>query len=334
MNDKPPNLPAIPGARPTAIIPTDFDGVWRLSTAIAKSGITPRELKEPEKIMVAIMHGMEIGLSPMQSLQRIAIINGRPTIWGDAAIGLIRASGKLDYIKEWIEGEGDAMVAHCEMKRKGDPYPVTATFSVDDAKAAGLWSPEKTVKKKDWDTKQMVEKPNDSPWHRFPKRMLQMRARAWPARDTFADVLGGLSLREEFTGLEEVEALEVRDVQPKRIAPPPDDDEGAPSSGPSKEGEKIVVKGKAGGEAIKDACAAAPPPDDEDDAPSLPGLDAPRIDMDGFRAAIAKATDAETLLAAFKYTMEPGFDLLPLALQNEINEIYNAREAELINEGG
>lgn len=313
------NLPAIPGARPAAIIPTDFDGVWRLSQVIAKSGITPKELKEPEKIMIAIMHGMEIGLSPMQSLQRIAIINGRPTIWGDAAIGLIRASGKLEYIKEWLEGEGDDTVAYCEMKRKGDPAPVTGSFSVADAKTAGLWSPNPTVRKKDWDTKQMVDKPNDSPWHRFWKRMLQMRARAWPARDTFADVLGGLSFREEFEGLEDGEAHEVT-PRPKHIAPPPDDEpEQIGHEQPTDQEDKPKIEAK-----TAERESAPPPPDDE------PGAEAPRIDMDGFKAALAKAIDPDTLLQAFKDYVGDEFDLLPLTLQDEINEVYNARETELI----
>ena len=43
--------------------------------------------------MIAIMHGLEVGLSPLSALQRIAVINGRPTIWGDGALALVKASG-------------------------------------------------------------------------------------------------------------------------------------------------------------------------------------------------------------------------------------------------
>ena len=63
-----------------AIIPQDVEQVFRLATAIAKSGLAPSTMKDPEKLVVAIMHGLEIGLPPMQAVQRIAMINGRPAL--------------------------------------------------------------------------------------------------------------------------------------------------------------------------------------------------------------------------------------------------------------
>jgi hypothetical protein len=128
--------------------------------------------------MVAIMHGLEVGLTPMAALQRIAVVNGRPTIWGDGAMGLVRGSGACEYIRETIAGDGESMVATCQAKRKGEVEPIVGLFSVADAKKAGLWN-------------------KQGPWTQFPKRMLQMRARAFCLRDGFADVLGGLYLREE-----------------------------------------------------------------------------------------------------------------------------------------
>jgi hypothetical protein len=61
--------------------------------------MAPESLDTLEKVMVAILHGLEVGLTPMNALQSIAVINGRPTIWGDGAVGLIRASGLLEYMK-------------------------------------------------------------------------------------------------------------------------------------------------------------------------------------------------------------------------------------------
>lgn len=171
-----PNIAA--GAKPMAIVPTDMDTAYRLAKAVVMAKMAPAGLETPEKAMIAIMHGLEIGLTPMAALQRIAVVNGRPTIWGDAAIGLVRASGLCEYIKESIEGDGDLMVATCESKRRGEPHPIITRFTASDAKAAGLWN-------------------KSGPWQQYKKRMMQMRARAFNLRDGYADVLGGLYLREE-----------------------------------------------------------------------------------------------------------------------------------------
>jgi len=187
--------PLTSGAEPRALVPTNFEGVFRLATVLAQSGLAPRDLNTPEKISVAIMHGLEVGMTPMAALQSIAVVNGRPTIWGDGAIGLVRASGQMEWIEETVEGDGHQMVAKCKVKRRGEPKAAEGTFSVADAKTAGLW-----------------DKPG--PWKQYPKRMLKMRARAFVLRDAFADVLRGLAIREE---MEDVERAAV-DVTP---APPP-----------------------------------------------------------------------------------------------------------------
>jgi hypothetical protein len=154
----------------------------QLARAVVASGLAPRGFDTAEACMVAILHGLEVGLAPLAALQRIAIIEGRPTIWGDGALALVRASGRAELIEEWSEGSGPAdWCAICRVKRKGEPHPIERRFSVEDARRADLWG-------------------RPGPWQRYPLRMLQMRARAFALRDAFADVLGGLYLREELEG--------------------------------------------------------------------------------------------------------------------------------------
>lgn len=176
IREERPNLTA--GGRPMAIVPQNMDEAWRLGKAIVMSGMAPAAMDTPEKCMIAIMRGMEVGLTPMQALDKIAVINGRPTIWGDGAMALVRGSGVCEYVEESVEGEGDKRTATCKAKRRGEPNPIMRTFSVADAKTANLWG-------------------KSGPWKQFPDRMLQMRSRAFTLRDLFADVLGGLYLREE-----------------------------------------------------------------------------------------------------------------------------------------
>jgi hypothetical protein len=156
-----------------------FDDAFRFAAMVAKSDFAPKDFRgKPESCLLAIQHGSEIGLSPMQSLQNIACINGRPAIWGDAALALCLASPVCDGIHELIEGEGDNMTAVCQTSRKGKDANVVGRFSVADAKRAGLWG-------------------KSGPWTQYPKRMLQLRARGFALRDAFPDVLKGLVTAEE-----------------------------------------------------------------------------------------------------------------------------------------
>jgi hypothetical protein len=178
VEQQPPRLPTIQaGGKIQAIIPTTFEDAWRIANVAVKSGFAPKDIVTAEAAMVCIMHGMEVGLPPMAALQSIAVINGRPTIWGDAAIGLVKNSGLCEYISEWEEPRDGNPTAICETKRKGEDKSVSRTFSLHDQTTAGLVG--KDIHKK------------------YPVRMRQMRARAFCLRDTYADVLKGLPIREE-----------------------------------------------------------------------------------------------------------------------------------------
>ncbi len=151
---------------------------------ISDSDLAPKDFKgKPGNTLIAIQMGLEVGLAPMQAIQNIAVINGRPCVWGDAMLAIVQNSGKLEYIKEWTEGT----VAYCETKRKGYPESHTTTFSDDDAKKAGLLG-------------------KQGPWQTAPARMRQMRARAFNLRDQFADILRGLNSSEEVQDYQIIEA--------------------------------------------------------------------------------------------------------------------------------
>ena len=292
-DDQKPQLPAI-GGRPQAIIPTDLDSVYRLATAISKSGIAPKGMNTPEQIMVAILHGAEVGLPPMASVQRIAVIGGRATIWGDAALGLIMATPAYEDHEETIVGEGDERTATCVFYRKGKK-PKQGTFSVADAKRAGLWSPDPIVKKKDWDTKQMVDKPNDSPWHRFPDRMLQMRARGFAGRDAFPDVLGGLYLQEEMEGIDAIDVTPRASYGPP-AEPPPPEIEHTPQIDIAHEAKRMAEEVMSTAATTGEGVARLP-------EPSAKRKRATKAEMEARRAAAATAP-VETVMEQIKEGVE------------------------------
>lgn len=184
-------VPIPTGGSIAPIIPRDISEVYRVAQYIHAGGLATRGADTVEKVVIILMKGLELGLPPLTAMQGIAVINNRAVVWGDLLIGLINRSGLVVYLREWIEGEGDGRIAYCETQRRGRE-PVRRSFSVGDAIKAGLWDTRTEVRRRSGDMA-----PNDSPWFRYPQRMLQMRARAWCVRDVYADVLGGLVPIEE-----------------------------------------------------------------------------------------------------------------------------------------
>jgi len=175
-------------AGPRGLVISDMDSLWRFASYVAASGLAPKGIQTKEAIFVAVQMGLEVGLTPMAALQNIAVINGRPTLWGDAQLAVVRSTGDLEVFEEWYEARGkrltrnpsefgDDTTAVCNVKRAGYAAAETA-FSVADAKAAQLWG-------------------KQGPWSQYPARMLRMRARSFALRDQFGDALRGFRSVEE-----------------------------------------------------------------------------------------------------------------------------------------
>jgi hypothetical protein len=174
----------VAGHHVAPIIPRNIDEVARIAQAVIVAGLAPDSFKgDPQstasKIMVAIMKGAEIGLAPLTALANIAIINGRPSLWGDGAVALVQASGKVQsWEEDWQGKEGTPdFTAVCKIWRIGQDTPYIGKFSWGDATRAKL-----TTK---------------GPWIAYGPRMLMWRARSYAMRTGFADCLSGLAIAEE-----------------------------------------------------------------------------------------------------------------------------------------
>lgn len=177
-----------------SLAPRNLGEAMEFAKIIASSDMVPKDyINKPGNVLVAVQTGAELGLKPMQSLQGISVINGRPGVWGDAMWALILSH------PEYEDSHEEKTDTHCTvtLKRRGKSA-VIVTFSMDDAKKAGLAG-------------------KQGPWQTAPKRMLQMRARAFAARDLFADALKGIKSIEE---LRDYPADPVeRDITPAAEAP-------------------------------------------------------------------------------------------------------------------
>lgn len=217
MNSHVPTLSG--GGNVLAIVPQTFEETMRIGRAVVASGLAPTALigklegdDAAAAVAVAIMSGAELGLKPMVSLRSFTVINGRPALYGDGLINVVRMSGKVAYLRTGCEERGGKLVGFCEAKRLDTGEDKRVEFSQADAERAGLWQTKAVVTKwNKWDKKN-EEKPNDSPWYRYPQRMLAWRAAGYCLRELFGDVLGGI--RDEFEVGEIAAADEMRDITP------------------------------------------------------------------------------------------------------------------------
>lgn len=211
--DQPPTTALTKREKPPVafgVAPATLEQAFRLAQAMANSKLVPKDYQDkPDDILVAILMGHEVGLSPMTAVQSIGVVNGKPLLYGDGLLGLVMASPLYDGHEEYFSVSADGITftradiltpdhlkqdttcAVVGFRRKGIDDPFVRTFSVGDAKRAGLWTKSGT-------------------WQTYPQRMLAWRALDFAARAAFPDVLKGL--RSE---------AEVRDL-------PPDDAPSAP----------------------------------------------------------------------------------------------------------
>ena len=168
------NVPNIGLSSSGALIPRDLAQAIDYAKMIAYSGMVPKQYEgNTGAVLVGIQMGAELGLPPLAALQNIAVINGRPSLWGDAVLAVVVSQPDCLGVVE-TEGEG---WAKCLVRRRGRP-DVERTFTIQDAKTANLWG-------------------KSGPWTQYPKRMLQMRARGFACRDQYPDRLRGIHVAEE-----------------------------------------------------------------------------------------------------------------------------------------
>jgi hypothetical protein len=265
----------------------------------------------------------------MASLQNIAVINGRPTIWGDAQLAIVRSTGQLETFEEWYEAGGkrltrnpstftDDTTAVCKLKRSGCEVWESA-FSVADAKRANLWG-------------------KAGPWSQYPARMLRFRARSFGLRDQFGDALKGFRTTEE---AQDDPVVTARNVTPRNpLFTPPDAPaqvQGAPPDPEPRDGDGQDPQGE--GEPqypFTTAPQFAPKP-----APQP----APTTELDGKRKKIEDAFLAAGLnfdsLVAFlasrgQDVAETSFGELPEPVVNRLTRALDSfvKQAKQLKEGG
>lgn len=255
-----------------------------LAKTLASSQLIPKAFQQrPGDVFVAMMWSHSLGIPIVQGLQGIAVINGKPSLYGDALLAVCMGSGQMADIEETVTGNADNLTATCKVTRRGKPTPVVSTFSMADARAAGL-----------------LGKPG--PWKQYTSRMLKMRARAFALRDAFPDVLSGIASAEEMQDVEGTATEKATENVAEQVAKMPRRRSKLPVQAPKEGTEAEVVKPAAPAQEL-------PPPPEPEPAPvSAPEAPAAEGEEIGLLAIEAKVNACENLGDLYAF-----FDALSVA---------------------
>lgn len=179
--------------------PETFAQAIEMAERLSKSGLLPVPLRgKPTDVLVVLMKGRELGLSPMQSISSLHVIDGRAACSADllAAMCLRHPEVCETFAAEVYSPTRAVYVA----KRRGQPA-ARFEFSIEDARRANL-----------------ADRDN---WRKYPADMLAARAASRAARRVFPDVVLGMLTDDEAEDLRTPAAPAPAFVAPPRPAPAP-----------------------------------------------------------------------------------------------------------------
>lgn len=164
-----------------------------LGQLLAQSGYF-QDARDMAQAVVKVLAGRELGFGPIASMTGIYIVKGRVTLSANLMAAAVKRSGRYNYrITEHTD-------QRCTVEFYEDGKAVgTSSFSVDDAKRAGL---------------------SGDNWRGYPRNMLFARALSNGAKWYCADIWGGPIYTPDELGAEvDGETGEV--VQPAKLAAQP-----------------------------------------------------------------------------------------------------------------
>lgn len=170
-----------------------LDEAYRLSQNLAISQMLPRDLRgKPSDVLAMLLYGQELGLGPMQSIQTIYVVEGRPSMSAQLWRALVRRAGHKVRIVERIHNKACTV----EIVRSDDPdHPHQETFTLDDAVQTGK------VQIVDGKPRARSKDGKPLPWELFTDDLLAARATARGCRFACPEVALGFYADEEAADL-------------------------------------------------------------------------------------------------------------------------------------
>jgi len=179
-------------AKQAQLMPAGVDEKLGMANQLVKSGLMPSSLNTPQKVFVALQMGHELGLQPMQAVNNISAVNGKPVLSADIQVAVARQHPEFGGMH--VDDDGTTATVTVYRMGKAGKETFTARFSNDDAQRAGLTG--KDV------------------WKKYPQRMRKHRATAFALRDAFPDALAGFYTHDEIQHIDERNVTEPAQVGP------------------------------------------------------------------------------------------------------------------------
>lgn len=173
-----------------AFEPDNWEQAIKVTALLYKSGLLPSSVKSPEAALAIVMRGRELGMTAMQSLTSIHVIEGKTGMSADLMVARVLESGKAEFFDLVESSSEKATYVTC---RKGRQREVTMTWTIQDAQRAGVA------------TKDV--------WRKYPAAMLRHRASSDLARAVYPEVVLGLYDPDEITA----EPAPVKDPEVARV---------------------------------------------------------------------------------------------------------------------
>lgn len=176
----------------TAFEPQNLEQMFRFSEWLAKSQLIPRALQgKPQDVTIVLLKGREVGLSPMQALGTINVIEGKAVMAAELLVALVKRHS--DICEHFSLVESTETKATFSTRRKGSPKESALTYTIEQATKAGL-----------------AGKDN---WKKHTATMLRWRAAAALARSEYPDLTSGIVTPDE--------AEEIRESKERELNPAP-----------------------------------------------------------------------------------------------------------------
>lgn len=178
-----------------AFEPRGIEEAMRLAKLLVSSRLLPRSVTTPEAAFAIIATGRELGMTAMQSLRSIHVVEGKPTLSADLIAALVKS--RSDVCKYFMLVESTVTAATYETLRNGDPQPTRLSFTMDDAARAGL-----------------TGKDN---WRKYPAAMLRARCITALARAVYPDLALGIYDEDELEPIAQGPAQRWVEPEPQEV---------------------------------------------------------------------------------------------------------------------